>query len=103
MSAKKQNGKQGKPAVAPIETNGSLGTEQQSHTAGSAPQSGRPEWKPNVEFFTSLSADGRFLIFKTVITAIKPVRYLEKVMGGRNQAVDGQGVPSKADSPEKAG
>ncbi len=99
MSVKKQNGKQGKPAVAPIEPTG----EQQSHAVAAVPQPGRPEWKPNVEFFTSLSADGRFLIFKTVITAIKPVRYIEKVMGGRNQAVDGQGDPTKTDSPEKAG
>jgi hypothetical protein len=42
----------------------------------------KPEWKPQVEFFTSLSANGRFIICKTVITAIKPVQYFEKVMQG---------------------
>jgi hypothetical protein len=99
MSAKKQNAKQGKSTVAPIESTG----EQQHHTVAAGPQTGRPEWKPNVEFFTSLSADGRFLIFKTVITAIKPIRYIEKVMGGRNQTVDGQSDSAKTDSPEKAG
>lgn len=45
---------------------------------------GKPEWKPQVEFFTSLSADGRFVICKTVITAIKPVGYFEKVMQGKD-------------------
>ena len=47
-------------------------------------RTGKPEWKPNVEFFTSLSADGRFVICKTVITAIKPVGYFEKVMQGKS-------------------
>ena len=59
---------------------------------------GKPEWKPNVEFFTSLSADGRFVICKTVITAIKPIGYFKKVMQGKaapapeqkTQAEDGQ-------------
>jgi hypothetical protein len=44
------------------------------------------EWKPNVEFFTSLSADGRFVICKTVITAIKPITYFKKVLEGPARA-----------------
>ena len=51
------------------------------------------EWKSNVEFFTSLSADGRFIICKHVITTIKPVQYFAKVLQGKN---DKPAVPEKS-------
>ena len=47
-------------------------------------QNGKFEWKSNVEFFPSMSADGRFIICKHVITTIKPVTYFEKVMQGKS-------------------
>ena len=55
---------------------------------------GKPEWKPNVEFFTTLSADGRFVICKTVITAIKPVGYFQKVMQGKSTPAQVENVGS---------
>lgn len=66
-------------------------------------RAGKPEWKPNVEFFTSLSMDGKYVICKTVITAIKPIAYFQKVMQGSSsstkqtpstEATDVQGVES---------
>ncbi len=41
----------------------------------------QPEWRPNIEFFQSLSKDGRYVISQTVITSIKPRRYLETILG----------------------
>ena len=39
------------------------------------------ENKPIVETQLSMSKDKRYVIHKTVITDIKPVKYVEKVMG----------------------
>lgn len=61
---------------------------------------GKPEWKPNVEFFTSLSADGRFVICKTVITAIKPVGYFEKVMQGKGVSAPEKTREQKAEATD---
>lgn len=47
----------------------------------------RVEWKPNVEFITSISKDGRFIICKTVITAIKPLGYFEKIVGSARSEI----------------
>ncbi len=47
--------------------------------SGSRPA--KPEWKPNIEFFQSLSKDGRYVISQTVITSIKPRKYLETILG----------------------
>ena len=63
-----------------------------SEKQGNGKRFGKPEWQPQVEFFTNLSADGRYVICKTVITAIKPVRYFEKVLEGKS-------VPSREPSP----
>ena len=60
----------------------------------------KPEWKPNVEFFTSLSADGRFVICKTVITAIKPVGYFEKVMQGKSASAPNSSNVQKTQANE---
>lgn len=55
----------------------------------------KPEWAPKMEFFTQMSADGRYVICKTVITAIKPVRYFEKVLEGGSR-----GKPEAKDQSE---
>ena len=41
--------------------------------------------QPIIESFTSLSADKKWLIHKTVITDIKPVGYVEKVLSGEKK------------------
>jgi len=64
---------------------------------------GKPEWKPNVEFFTSLSADGRFVICKTVITAIKPVGYFQKVMQGKTAPAPEQQTQTQDGQAESVG
>lgn len=43
----------------------------------------KPDWSPKLECFTRLSADGRYVIHKTIITSIKPIRYMEKVLEGK--------------------
>ena len=57
------------------------------------PVAQKPEWKPNVEFFTSMSADGRYIICKTVITAVKPRAYFETILksagSGSSKAMEG--------------
>lgn len=44
-------------------------------------------WQSHIEFSTSLSADRRFIICKTIITSIEPVSYLEKVINGSQSSV----------------
>lgn len=41
------------------------------------------ENKPIVETQLSKSKDGKYVIHKTIITDIKPVKYIEAVMKGR--------------------
>lgn len=64
----------------------------------------KPEWSPKTEFFTTLSADGKYVICKTVITAIKPRAYFDKVLsrpldgaGGTDHKSDGREVESTDD------
>ena len=38
---------------------------------------------PVIETAETLSGDGRWYIHKTVITSLKPVKYLEKVLNGK--------------------
>ncbi len=40
------------------------------------------DWSPKLESFTTLSKARRFVIHRTVITTIKPRRYIEKVLEG---------------------
>ena len=102
MSRKKQNGKQGKLVNPETGAPAPSGADKPNGNQTGVREV-RPEWKPNVEFFTSLSKDGRFVICKTVITAIKPVGYFEKVLSGKDSAV-GRECPATANhSPEKAG
>ncbi|HLP80209.1 MAG TPA: hypothetical protein VK158_06225 [Acidobacteriota bacterium] len=35
---------------------------------------------PKIEFSARKSADGRFIIHRTIVTDIKPVQYYEKVL-----------------------
>lgn len=101
MSGKKRVEKQEVKQAAGAEPSG----VEPASANGSSGRSGAtyPEWKPNVEFFTSLSNDGRFVICKTVITAIKPIRYFEKVLSGKSSPVGDKAAPSTSSSPEKAG
>lgn len=55
-----------------------------SQNEGNRKYEGSPEWKPQLEFFTQLSADKKYVICKTVITSIKPIRYFEKVLQGKD-------------------
>lgn len=41
--------------------------------------------KPIVESFVSLSADKKWILHKTVITDIKPVSYMQKVLVGKSK------------------
>ena len=41
--------------------------------------------QPIIESTVSMSEDGKWLIHKTVITDIKPVSYLEKVLGNNRK------------------
>ena len=50
-------------------------------SAANAPKE-KPDFAPKLEFFATLSKDGRFVITKTVITTIKPARFFEKVLAG---------------------
>ncbi len=38
--------------------------------------------KPLLETHISISKDGKYIIYKTVIVDIKPIGYYRKVMGG---------------------
>ena len=101
MSGKKRIEKQEVKSTAGNESHGA----EPAAANGNAGRTGAPypEWKPNVEFFTSLSNDGRFVICKTVITAIKPIRYFEKVLSGKSSPVGDKAASSASGSPEKAG
>lgn len=103
MSGKKQNGKQGKPVKSDSEAGVGTNCADKPNGNQSGGREFRPEWKPNVEFFTSLSKDGRFVICKTVITAIKPVGYFEKVLSGKDSAVGRENSSAAPHSSEKAG
>lgn len=64
---------------------------------------GKPEWSPKTEFFTSLSADGKYVICKTVITAIKPRAYFDKVLSGPVDRTAGDSAESARSEAESSG
>lgn len=39
--------------------------------------------QPNIETSAKVSEDGKWFIYKTIITDIKPMAYMEKVMGSK--------------------
>lgn len=58
----------------------------------------KPEWKPTIETYSRMSKDGRFYIHRTVITDIKPVRYVAAVLQNKNARPD----ESKAQTKNRA-
>lgn len=44
--------------------------------------------KPEMESFYTLSADGKWIIHKTVITDIKSINYLDVILHGKTKKLD---------------